>query len=206
MTTIALILFDVVAIGVLAGAVYFPRHRRRDMLLSYVGLNVGVLAVTLALTSSTIGLGLGLGLFGVLSIIRLRSAELSQAEVAYYFVSLAIGLLAGLHFEPIWAGPLLIALIVGVVWVADHPGLLAGYRHHVMRLDSAFTDERALIDHLETLLGAQVRHVAVLEVDLVNDTTRVDVRYRVRADDRVIVAHQRRDATGPELVPVGVGR
>ena len=38
-----------------------------------------------------------LGLFGVLSIIRLRSEELAQHEVAYYFAALALGLLGGLR-------------------------------------------------------------------------------------------------------------
>jgi hypothetical protein len=184
MPPIVLIVIDLVAIAVLAGAVYFPRHRRRDMVLPYVGLNVGVLGVTLALSTSSIGVGLGLGLFGVLSIIRLRSSELTQAEVAYYFVSLAMGLLGGLSFEPAWAGPTLIWMLVAVVFIADHPRVLARYRNHVMRLDAAYTDERALVERLEQLLNASVRHVVVLEVDLVNDTTRVDVRYQLRQSER----------------------
>lgn len=48
------------------------------------------------LGSSAIGAGLGLGLFGVLSIIRLRSNEIPQHEVAYYLAAVALGLLAGL--------------------------------------------------------------------------------------------------------------
>ena len=39
--------------------------------------------------------GAGLGLFGVLSIIRLGSAELDHEEIAYYFAALAFGILAG---------------------------------------------------------------------------------------------------------------
>src|SRR4051794_30958791 len=84
---------DLVAIGLLTFGVYFPRHRRRDLVISYVGINAGVLAVSAALASSTVTAGLGLGLFGVLSIIRLRSNELDQHEVAYYFSALALGLL-----------------------------------------------------------------------------------------------------------------
>ena len=95
MSDLALFAFDIVAITVLAYGVYFRRHRRRDMLLAYAGLNIGVMAVSLVLVNNAAGLGLGLGLFGVLSIIRLRSSELSQEEVAYYFVALALGLLAG---------------------------------------------------------------------------------------------------------------
>ena len=41
-----------------------------------------LIAVTIVLSSSAATVGLGLGLFGVLSIIRLRSTELDQHEVA----------------------------------------------------------------------------------------------------------------------------
>ena len=93
---VRLFALDIAAICALAFALYYPRHRRKDLAVALVGVNVGVLAVTTALSTATVGAGLGLGLFGVLSIIRLRSTELSQVEVAYYFAALAIGLIGGL--------------------------------------------------------------------------------------------------------------
>jgi len=173
---------DVVAIVVLAYGVYFRRHYRRDMLFAYLALNAGVLGVTSALDTATVGAGLGLGLFGVLSIIRLRSNLLTQAEVAYYFVALAMGLLGGLTLDPTWLGPLLIGLIVAVVWAADHPRLLGGYRQQIVTLDRAYPDEHELVTHLEELLRATVHRVVVERVDLVKDTTTVDVRYRLTTD------------------------
>jgi hypothetical protein len=116
----------------------------------------------------------------VLSIIRLRSSELSHSEVAYYFVSLAMGLLAGLAFDPTWLGLLLIGLLVAVMYLADHPALFRGYRHQVLTLDRAITDEKELQTELAMLLGAQIKQFTVQRVDQVRDTTVVDVRYRVR--------------------------
>ena len=116
---------DVVAIGILAFALYVPRHRRKDLAVALVGVNVGVLAVTTALSTATVGAGLGLGLFGVLSIIRLRSTELSQVEVAYYFAALAIGLIGGLSGIRIAAGAGLIGSIVLVLAVADSARIMS---------------------------------------------------------------------------------
>jgi hypothetical protein len=175
----ATITIDLIAIVVLAGLVYFPRHRRRDMLFAYVALNIGVMAVTIALDTATVAAGLGLGLFGVLSIIRLRSAELTHTEVAYFFVALSMGLLAGLPLDPAWASAALIGLLVSAVFLADHPRLLGGYRQQFVTLDATYTDEAELITRLEDLLGGEVKHVIVDTVDLVRDTTRVDVRFRV---------------------------
>jgi hypothetical protein len=174
---------DLVAISVLAYGIYFRRHRRRDMLLAYVALNVGVMAVAIAFSSAAVGAGLGLGLFGVLSIIRLRSSEITQEEVAYYFVSLAMGLLAGVDLDPAWLGPVLIATLVVVLFVADHPRVLSQYRQQVVTLDAAYTNEAELIRRLERLLCAHVQRIVVNRVDLVRDTTTVDVRYRLLDPD-----------------------
>ena len=110
MTTMILIAADLVAIAVLTFALYFRRHRRRDLVVAFLGVNVGVLAVSLVLGLTTASLGVGLGLFGVLSIIRLRSTEITQREVAYYFASLALGLIAGLSTLDVVASGGLMAL------------------------------------------------------------------------------------------------
>ena len=180
LTTLTYIAADLIALAVLVGALYAPRHSRKDLMAAYIGVNVGVLAVTLLLsTSDNVGAGLGLGLFGVLSIIRLRSTELAQHEVAYFFAALALGLLGGIQTAPIAMVAALMGTVVAALWIGDHPALMRRNRHQVIVLDHAITNETALIAHLERTLGGQVRSVEVQRLDLVNDTTIVDVRFRV---------------------------
>ena len=182
--TLAYIGSDLVAITLLVGALYIPRHGRRDLVAAYIGVNVGVLAVTLLLsTSESVGAGLGLGLFGVLSIIRLRSSSLAQGEVAYFFAALALGLLGGIKSHLIIVA-ILRLLILASLWVGDHPALLRRNRNQVVTLDRAISDENELITELEDLLGAHVRSVDLKSLDLVNDTTIVEVHYRLRPRSR----------------------
>lgn len=182
-----LFVLELVAAAMLVFGIYFPRHRRRDMILALLGINVGVLGVTQALTSATVSAGLGLGLFGVLSIIRLRSTEMDQTEVAYYFAALTLGLLGGLSIEPAWVSPVLMAAVLAVVFVADHPALFGGYRHQTLRLDRAYLNERDAIVSLEELLDGTVRRLTIRNVDLVNDTTLVDVRFQIPAGRSAVV-------------------
>ena len=187
MTDLHLILFDVVAITVLVFGLYFPRHRRRDLVVAFLVVNVGVLAVSEALLASTVSAGLGLGLFGVLSIIRLRSDELAQHEVAYYFAALALGLLGGLSTSVGWLTPAAMLLIVAALYIGDHPQLFPTFRAQTITLDAAYLDEEALHRRLEELLDASVHRATIRKVDLVRDTTTVDVRFRVRAGDTRVV-------------------
>ncbi|GIJ20619.1 DUF4956 domain-containing protein [Micromonospora lutea] len=182
MSQLILFAIDIGAVVLLVFGLYFPRHRRRDLVVAYLGVNVGVLAVASALSASNVGAGLGLGLalFGVLSIIRLRSTELDQHEVAYYFSALALGILGALSTTSIWLSAGLMGLIVVVMFLGDHPRLLRHYRHQIMVLDSAVTDHVTLVAQLEQLLGGRVHVATVQRLDLVNETTWVDVRYSVK--------------------------
>ena len=178
-TTLLLISADIIAAAILSLAIYYRRHRRRDLVVAFLGVNIGVLAVTTVLGSSEVAVGLGLGLFGVLSIIRLRSSEISQREVAYYFSALALGLVAGLPTAQPWIPLSLMALVLAVMWAADHPLLLSRSRHQSVHVDRAIADEEELRAELERRLGATVTSLSVQHLDLVDDTTLVDVRYRV---------------------------
>ncbi len=190
MTTALLIGIDLVAVAILVLGLYFPRHRRRDLVVAFVGVNVGVLAVSIVLAGTEVGLGLGLGLFGVLSIIRLRSTEISQVEVAYYFAALAIGLVSGLaaSLAPITIA--LVALIVVAMLVVDHPAFAARSRLQQIRLDAAYPVEADARAAVEALLEAPVQRMTVLSVDQVDDTTLVEVRYRVPKRAGIVVPVQ----------------
>lgn len=168
-------LADIIAICILVFAVYLPRYHRRDLAVAYLGVNIGVMAVSIVLVNSAAAAGLGLGLFGVLSIIRLRSDELAQHEVVYYFSALALGLLGGL------GGPIttyaLMGLIVAVLAVVDTSRFRRGARREVVNLDRAITDPEELRYELATRLGGRVLGVNVQRLDFVTDSTLVEVRY-----------------------------
>ena len=160
------IVIDLLAMLILVGALYYPRHRRADLVAS-------------VMANSTISAGLGLGLFGVLSIIRLRSDEISQREIAYYFASLAIGLLLGMS-TAIYSYAM-VALVLATLAVGDSTLILGHSGSQQVQFDRAIADEKELRQALEARMGVKVTGVKVIKLDMVNDLTLVDVRYRVPA-------------------------
>ena len=172
------IVIDLLAMLILVGALYYPRHRRADLVVAFFVVNIGVLAVASVMANSTISAGLGLGLFGVLSIIRLRSDEISQREIAYYFASLAIGLLLGMS-TAIYSYAM-VALVLATL-VVDSTLILGRSGSQQVQFDRAIADEKELRQALEARVGVKVTGVKVIKLDMVNDLTLVDVRYRVPA-------------------------
>ena len=169
---------DAVAIAVLTVALFYPRHRRGDLVVAYWALNIGVLAVSAVLSTTEVAAGLGLGIFGVLSIIRLRSMELDQHEIAYYFSSLALGLIGGLGANMGWVSIALMVAIVAVMGIVDSPKVLGKFSSQTIVLDHVVTDPGELIAKLEEVVGGRVMSYSIRKKDLVDDVTVVDVRYQ----------------------------
>ncbi len=188
----AFIAADLIAICLMVFGLYYPRHRRRDLIVAFLSINVGVMGVTYAMTNADISLGFGMGIFAVLSIIRLRSTEMDHAEIAYYFTAIALGLLGGFPALSPTLSFTLMAVLLGVILVGDHPRLFSRSRQQQMVLDQAFTTEEDARNHLALLLGARIDRVAIRKVDLLNESTVVDVRYTLDAaadaplDDRIV--------------------
>jgi Domain of unknown function (DUF4956) len=180
------VLIDLVAIVVLVYPLYFRRHRRRDVLLALVATNVGIVGLTFMLAHTPLArtTGLGLGLIGVLRMIRLRSTVVSFEEIAYFLIAMALGLFCGVRPDPTWLTPIVVVGLLIVVFVVDHPAFNRNDRHQELLLDRAFPDEAAMIAHLADLLHADIRRVRVRRLDMVRDTTLVDVRYRL-ANERM---------------------
>ncbi|MBF8191897.1 DUF4956 domain-containing protein [Nonomuraea sp. K274] len=168
---------DLAAIIVLAYGLYYRRHHRRDLLFAYVALNVGIFAVVSLLLVQRVDIAVGFGLFGVLSIIRLRSSEITQQEIAYYFVAIVLGLVNGIASGFPLTALLLDGVLLGVMFIADHPSLLGRTRHQVVTLDVVHSDPDLLRVDLESRLRARVLHCVVTQIDYVRDVTVVDVRY-----------------------------
>ena len=177
---------DLVAIGVLVYAIYYRRHRRRDLLMACISFNVALFLVVTVLAHgpSEVGLAAGIGLFGAVSLIRLRSEELSYIEVAYFFSALALALINGFGLDNELSSLLLNVILLATVYAVDRvdPG------HNVRRirlvLDAVYDDEALLRAELERRLGADILEISVREIDFVRETTQLEARYTPRSEAR----------------------
>jgi hypothetical protein len=184
------LVIDVVAILVMAYVLYFRRHWRADLLLSYVTLNIGIFVVMSVLSMVRVDIAVGFGLFAILSIIRLRSSAVTQQEVAYYFVALVMGLVNGMNVADRGLVVALNVLLLVTMAVFDSTPLRDRSRRLDVQLKRVYDSDAALVADLERELGGRVMYHEVTEVDLGRHHTTVDVRYR----PGVGVTRQDRDA------------
>ena len=166
---------DVVALSALLALLTLRRRGGRDLVVACAAFNVGLFAVAQVISSADIGVGAGFGLFAVLSIIRLRSELFSTTQLAYVFSVLALALVTGIPGVPVATGALLAAVVVVTVAVVDAGRARGATACSTVTLDRVHADRAELVAEIERRLHLDVLDVKVLDVDLVRETTRVEV-------------------------------
>ncbi|WP_051552183.1 DUF4956 domain-containing protein [Nocardioides sp. URHA0020] len=186
---------DVLALFVLVGWLYRRRAAAPEMTMVFVTLNIGLLAALTAITAGHFPAGVGFGLFGLLSLVRLRSAAFSVKDVSYTFCALVLALVNGLPDRHLGLVVVLNVLVLAAVWLVDDSKTRRPTRVLRMTLDRALVDADAVRSEVTARLGRAPIAVVVEQVDFVRDTTVVAVRHEVEEGWATLMP-----STGPEEI------
>ncbi len=169
---------DVLSMLLLVGWLYRRRLAAPEMALVFTALNIGLFAAVTAIGSGHFPTGIGFGLFGLLSLVRLRSAAFTLKDVAYTFVALVLALVNGLPGRDLVMVVVLDVLLLVAMWVVDETrSRTPTTRLMRVTLDIAVTDLGAALEEVRRRMAVEPLSVVVEDVDLVRETTRVAVRY-----------------------------
>ncbi|MCX5316768.1 DUF4956 domain-containing protein [Streptomyces sp. NBC_00154] len=182
---------DVLAILVLVGWLYRRRRSVAEMPLALTALNLGLFAAMTAISAGKFPAGVGFGLFGILSLVRLRSAAFTVRDVAYAFIALVIALSNGLPQRETWMIIAIDMLLLAAVLLVDDPSTYRPTRTMKVTLDRIYPDAADLRTDLTARLGTAPLAVEVDEIDYVRETTRVSARYAVEESEQIFLPGQR---------------
>ena len=170
---------DVLSLLILVGVLYRRRRSAPAMPLVFAALNIGLFAALTAISAGSFKAGIGFGLFGLLSLVRLRSAAFTLKDVAFTFIALVLALVNGLEQRDLLLVGFLSGLLLVVVWIADDSRSEPATRVMRLTLDHLVLDPEQVRVELEGRLSLPILSVVIDDVDFVRETTRVSVRYIV---------------------------
>ncbi|GGN88480.1 hypothetical protein GCM10011579_082250 [Streptomyces albiflavescens] len=199
---------DVLALLVLVGWLYRRRRPGPEMPLVLTALNLGLFAAMTAISAGKFPAGVGFGLFGILSLVRLRSAAFTVRDVAYAFIALVMALSNGLPQRETWMIIAIDAFLLVAVLLVDDPASHRPTRVTKVTLDRVYRNPEDIRADLTARLGTEPLAVEVDEIDYVRETTRVSARYAVEDSTRVFIPGQRetQDSSPHPAAPVGEGK
>lgn len=170
---------DVLSMLLLVGVLYRRRVAAPEMILVFTALNIGLFAAVSAIGSGSFPTGIGFGLFGLLSLVRLRSTAFTLKDVAYTFVALILALINGLPERNLALVIALDVVLLVAIWLTDDSRSTRPTRIMRVTLDQAVTDTDAVMALVRERLAVEPISLSVDDVDFVRETTRVSVRYAV---------------------------
>ena len=178
--TVARLGLDVLSMLLLIGWLYRRRLAAPEMTLVFTALNIGLFAAMTSIGAGHFPTGIGFGLFGLLSLVRLRSAAFTLKDVAYTFVALVLALVNGLPDRNLVLVVSLDLLLLVSFWVVDETrSRTPSTRLMRITLDTAVTDPDTATAEVRRRVNVEPLSVVVEDVDLVRETTRVLVRHAV---------------------------
>jgi hypothetical protein len=87
---------NIVALVLLVSLIYYPKHKNKDFIFTFVIFNIINFMICYLLGSAKIKIGFAFGLFAIFSIIRYRTILVSIKDMGYFFICVALGMLNSL--------------------------------------------------------------------------------------------------------------
>lgn len=87
---------NLVAIVILVRFIYYPRHRNKDFLFTFILFNCLNFLICYLLADTKLKTGFAFGLFAIFSIMRYRTVMVPIKEMGYFFICVALGLINAL--------------------------------------------------------------------------------------------------------------
>ncbi len=173
------IALDLFAISYLVFGLFYRINRRNDLAVVYLACNIGLFSVLTVLSFSPLSTAVGFALFGVLSIIRLRSFEYTHTQIAYFFMSLSIALICAIDLSSLTLPGLLLAMLLLVMTLVEMKGFRQRSSNVTITIDRVIIDGTALKAHLSEILQANIISCNIMEVNTLQETMLLQVVYRV---------------------------
>ena len=175
------LLIDVVAIAILIRFVYYPIYKKKDFFFTFFLFNIVIFILTYLMNKVEMTIGAAFGLFAVFSLLRYRTENISEKDMTYLFIVIALGLMTstikGTHFETITIN----VIVIAFAYVLDGNLLIKNEHTQVIRYENIENikpdNYEMLLTDLRTRTGLNIHQASIQEIDFLRDSAMVRVYY-----------------------------
>lgn len=175
-------LIDLAALAVLIGFIYYRNYKKKDHVFTYVMFNVIIFLITFMLNKVGMSFGAAFGLFAVFSILRYRTENISEKDMTYLFIVIALGLINSVAKANYFEMALLNFMVLLIAWILDANLLRKADKYQMVQYEKIELVKPAnyiqLIADLKERTGLDVYKVSVMQIDFLRDSAELKIYYR----------------------------
>lgn len=174
-------LIDLIAVSIIVFSIYLPNYKKRDHLFTFFMFNVVIYIITYLLSKVEMSFGAAFGLFAVFSLLRYRTENISEKDMTYLLLFIAMGLInstvKGTYFE----SAILNGILMLAAWVLDGGVLVKNEKTQTIlyeKIENVRDDKaQVLMDDLKQRTGLNIHKVSVVYIDFVKDSAEIRIYY-----------------------------
>jgi thiol:disulfide interchange protein len=174
-------LIDLIAVSIIVFSIYLPNYKKRDHLFTFFMFNVVIYIITYLLSKVEMSFGAAFGLFAVFSLLRYRTENISEKDMTYLLLFIAMGLInstvKGTYFESV----ILNGILMLAAWVLDGGVLVKNEKTQTIlyeKIENVRDDKaQVLMDDLKLRTGLNIHKVSVVYIDFVKDSAELKIYY-----------------------------
>ncbi len=175
------LLIDLLSVSIIVFSIYLPNYRKRDHLFTFFMFNVVIYIITYLLSKVEMSFGAAFGLFAVFSLLRYRTENISEKDMTYLLLFIAMGLInstvKGTYFE----SAILNGILILSAWVLDGGVLVKNEKTQTIyyeKIENVRGDRSDILKQdLIDRTGLNIHKVSVVYIDFVRDSAEVKIYY-----------------------------
>ena len=182
-------LLNLLAIVLIARAIYYPLAKRKDYLFTYIMISILVFFICFTLKKFELGLGMALGLFAIFGIIRYRTDPIPIKEMTYLFIVIGISVINALANKKMSYAELLLtnSAIIFATYGMERLWLLKHESRKVITYEKIELivpeNHPKLKEDLERRTGLKITRFEIGKINFLNDTAQIFIHYYADEQD-----------------------
>jgi Domain of unknown function (DUF4956) len=193
---------DFISLYFFSYRILYRRYLNKELFVTCSLFNIFLLLVVMALVRTDFNMAMGFGLFALLSLVTLRSATFSKAEMAYVFGSVALAVINGagitdLVFVLICNGVIIVSSLVISGWSIENSANVMGtesvgrLRVTLDRIDpDALNNHHQMKMKLRRNFNINIIGFKMLRVDYVKDLMLLEIAYQLDGNGNPVPIEQ----------------
>jgi hypothetical protein len=197
-------LINLVSAIIIVRWIYFPKHRSKKYVFTFLAFNLIIFLVLSLMTSVEMSIGVGFGLFAIFSVLRYRTNPIPIREMTYLFIIAALPVInataaTGDHWAKLLIANLSVIILLFILENEWGFSFESSKSITYEQIDMIRPEHRQqLLDDLEKRTGLTINRVEIGRINFLRDTARVRIYYNNDQQLNILAMPEGSDKAYPE--------
>ncbi|MBC7410891.1 MAG: DUF4956 domain-containing protein [Bacteroidia bacterium] len=182
------LLIDLASVFVLVRFIYYPTYKHRELFFTFFILNLIIFLISFLLNKVDLSMGAAFGLFAVFSMLRYRTENISNNDMSYLFLCIALGLVSAVAkikgaedaYEYLFLGGIN-AVIILITYLLESKHIMKRESSKIIVYENIemikANKNLELMQDISTRAGINVHRYGIQKIDFLKDAAYIKVYY-----------------------------